>query len=256
MILTPFDRHCRAMLDASPNRQSRHCFRSALYHIEKARSLVDIDIAMAAFRALTAEEEAATGLMHCLKERGYRNADRLKPKDHVQKNAISPFLDVLGMSFAKTIGAQFGEPTFKLEGEGDARRLMIGLKIFGKEDERMAFPIPPLNFTVKVNGKPLSYRPEIDILVETRGRKDIISYLREQANRRNKLLYANQNGYPADVEVPEGFFEMRRVRVLALLRVYLLIQPYNEQLTFVQDSLDAFLAMLGALKESDLQEFL
>ena len=244
------------MLDASPNRQSRHCLRSALSHLEKAHLLKGVDLAMAAFRALTAEEEAASAIMHCLKEHGYRNANLLKPKDHLQKNAISPFFDVLGMSFSQTLGSQFGNPILQLEDEGDKRRLMIGLKIGGSDNEQIAFPIPPLNFMATVDGKPLSYRPEIERLVEIRGRKDIVTYLREQANRRNKLLYAGSEGYPSEVELPDNFFENRQVRVLAMLRAYLLIQPYAEQLTFVQASLDAYLAMLGALKETDLHEFL
>ena len=41
---------------------------------------------------------------------------------------------------------------------------------------------------------------------------------------------------------------------MALVRAYLLVQPYQEQLSFVQDALDAFLAMLGELKENDLHE--
>jgi hypothetical protein len=256
MVLSPFDQNCRVMLDASPNRQSRHSLRSALHHLERAELLIEIDTAMAAFRALTAEEEAATGLMYCLKERGYRNADLLKPKDHVQKNAISPFFDVLGMSFAKTIGTQFNDFKLRLEGEGDARRLMVVLPMVLNGQEMWAHPIPPLNFTVTSNGKTLSYRPEIDQLVEARGRKNIIDYLKAQANQRNLLLYAGPNGYPGEVTVPESFFEVRKARVLALLRAYLLIQPYNEKLTFVQDSLDAFLNMLGSLKENDLHEFL
>lgn len=211
---------------------------------------------MAAFRALTAEEEAASGLMHCLKERGYRNAGLLKPKDHVQKDAISPFLGVLGMSFAKTIRTYLGKPVFKLEGEGKARRLMIGFPISIAGEEQWAWPIPPLNFTAKVDGKPLSYRPEIDQLLEVTGRKNIIDYLKIQANQRNLLLYAGPNGYPGNVGVPDGFFETCKGRVLAMLRAYLLIQPYNENLTFVQDALDAFLSMIGSLKEHDLNEFL
>jgi hypothetical protein len=244
------------MLDASPSRQSRHSLRSALHHLEQATTLVEIDPAMAAFRALTAEEEAASGLMHCLKERGYKNAELLKPKDHVQKNAVSPFLDVLGVSFAKTIGSYFGKPILKLESVREERRLMIALPVSIAGEEQWILPIPPLNFTAKVDGKSLSYRPEIDQLVEAKGRKNIIDYLKAQANQRNLLLYAGPNGYPGKVSVPGGFLDARKGRVLVLVRAYLLIQPYNEQLTFVQEALDAFLSMLGSLKESDLHEFL
>lgn len=255
IVFTRFDEICRAMLDASPNRQSRHSLRSAFHHLERAAALVEIDPAMAAFRAITAEEEAATGLMHCLKEKGYKNTDFLKPKDHVQKNAVSPFLDILGSSFAKTIGTQFHDLKLILDGDGNDRRLMIALSIFINGQEIWARPIPPLNFTVTSSGKALSYRQEIDHLVKINGRKNILDYLRAQANRRNCLLYAGSEGYPAKVQLPEGFLERRKKFVLCLLRAYLLIQPYSEKLTFVQDALDAFLSMAGSLKEHDLHEF-
>ena len=244
------------MVDSAPNRQSRHCLRSAFYHLERAMILASIDPAMAAFRALTAEEEASTSLMYCLKEKGYKNASLLKPKDHVQKNAVSPFLNILGSSFAKTIGAQFQDFKLILEGEGENRRMLIALSLFIDGEEMWVRPIPPLNFTVTSNGKPLSYRPEIDSLVETTGRKDIIEHLRSEANRRNLLLYAGPNGYPGNVQLPEGYFENRKKFLLTILRAYLLIQPYQEKLSFVQDSLDAFLSMAGSLKESELHEFL
>lgn len=211
---------------------------------------------MAAFRAITAEEEAATGLMHCLKERGYKNADLLKPKDHVQKNAISPFLSIVGSSFAKTLGSQFTDFKLLIADEDATQRLMIGLPMKINGQEVLARPIPPLNFTVTSSGKALSYRPEIDNLVRTTGRQNIIDHLRLQANQRNLLLYAGPNGYLDEIRTPEGFLEARKRSVLLLLRAYLLIQPYNEKLTFVQDTLDAFLNMLGSLKQNDLHEFL
>ena len=39
-----------------------------------------------------------------------------------------------------------------------------------------------------------------------------------------------------------------------MLRAYLLIEPYEEPQPFVQDSLGAFLAMLGTLKLDNLHE--
>lgn len=254
MQLTKFDQQCRVMLDESPNRHSRHCIRSAFNHLEMAERILDTDPMMAAFRALTAEEEAASGLMHCLKEKGYTNSNHLKPKDHFHKNGISPFLDVLGRFFAETLQAHVKRPVFKLDGEGSDRRLMLGLQmeILGKE--QLVYPIPPLNFTVSINNKRLSYKRQIDFLADHHGAKSISDYIREQANIRNKLLYAGPDGYPRHVELHADFFKTRLTRVLALLRGYLLIQPYSEKLTFVQDSLDAFLAMMGQLKDHDLQD--
>nr|WP_314542749.1 hypothetical protein [uncultured Massilia sp.] len=251
-----FDQACRAMLDISPNRQSRQSLQSAFHHLERAVVLVEIDPAMAAFRALTAEEEAATSLMHLLKEKRYKNTDLLRPKDHVQKNAILPFLGVVGSSFASTLGTQFKDFKLIIEDEEDGQRLTIALSLPLNGEAIWAHPIPPLNFTVTSGGKVLSYRSEIEKLVKRTGQKNIIEHLRAQANQRNLLLYAGPTGYPDKVRLPDGFFETHKRGVLVLLRAYLLIQPYKEQLTFVQDTLDAFLNMLGSLKENDLHDFL
>ena len=209
---------------------------------------------MAAFRGITGEEEAASGFMHCLKERGYKNADRLKPKEHIHKNAIAPFLEVLGLFFAETISAHVKKPALMLKGEGNERRLMLGLLMPVNGEDIWVHPIPPLNFTVSSEAKRLSYRKQIDALVSHRGAKNISAHIRAQANLRNQLLYAGPDGYPGHVDLSPDFFKTRQIRVMALVRGYLLVQPYQEHLLFVQDALDAFLAMLGVLKVHDLHE--
>lgn len=254
MRLSPFDQQCRDLVNQSPKRFSRSCFRSAFHHLECAEKIADIDPAMAAFRGLTAEEEAASGFMHCLKERGYKNSDRLKTKDHVHKNAIVPFLDVLGLFFADNMFDYVKKPALMLQGEGLNRRLMLGLLMSVNGEDQWVHPIPPLNFTVSCEAKRLSYRMQIDALVKCRGAKSISAYIRAQANLRNRLLYAGPDGYPGLVDLAPDFFKTRQVRVMALVRGYLLVQPYQEQLSFVQDALDAFLAMLGELKDHGLHE--
>jgi hypothetical protein len=254
MQLSPFDQNCKDLLDAMPKRYSKHCFRSAFNHLECAQRIADIDPIMAAFRGLTAEEEAASGFMHCLKERGYTNAERLKPRDHVHKNAIAPFLDVLGLFFAETTAAHVKKPALMLQGEGDERRLMLGLLMEVNGEDQWVHPIPPLNFTISSDEKRLSYRQQIEFLASHRGAKNISVYIREQANLRNKLLYAGPEGYPGHVDLSGDFFTVRQTRVMALVRGYLFVQPYQERLSFVQDALDAFLAMLGELKDHDLHE--
>lgn len=119
-------------------------------------------------------------------------------------------------------------------------------------EDKWVYPLPPLNFIVTTEDKKLSYKKQIDFLAEHRGAKNISEYIRNQANFRNKLLYASPEGYPTHISKVSENLQDRQVRVLALVRGYLLIQPYPEHLTFVQDSLDAFLAMLGELKEHDL----
>ncbi len=41
---------------------------------------------------------------------------------------------------------------------------------------------------------------------------------------------------------------------MAMLRAYLMIEPYKERQPFVQDSLNAFLAMVISLKLENLHE--
>ena len=182
MQLSPFDQQCKDLLDESPKRFSRNCFRSAFHHLQSAERIAEIDPAMAAFRGITGEEEAASGFMHCLKERGYKNADRLKPKEHIHKNAIAPFLEVLGLFFAETISAHVKKPALMLKGEGNERRLMLGLLMPVNGEDIWVHPIPPLNFTVSSEAKRLSYRKQIDALVSHRGAKNISAHIRAQAN--------------------------------------------------------------------------
>jgi hypothetical protein len=105
--LSDFDHRCLVLLQESPNKHSRHCFRSAINHLERAEKLFSIDSSMAVFRCITAEEEAATGLMLCLKERGYLNAEKLNTRMHDQKNAVIQFYKIL---------CQFIEDSFRQYG--------------------------------------------------------------------------------------------------------------------------------------------
>jgi hypothetical protein len=203
---------------------------------------MSIDRPMAVFRCYTAEEEAASGLMHCLKERRYANANRLKPKNHVHKNAVIPFLTILKKFFDESLGVQGVEPV-------DGRRqlfLMVPIVVNGEPKELL--PNPPLNFSVSNQGGRISYNKQIDEYVRANGANEIDDHLHEMANKRNLVLYAGPNGYPSDIDITDKFFPAYCERVLAIVRAYLLIQPHAEQQSYVQDSLDAFLGMLQLLK--------
>lgn len=252
MHRTGFDNNCIELLSAAPKRHSRHCLRSALNHLECADKLMSVDLEMCAFRGLTAEEEAASGLMHCLKEHGYENAEKLRPRDHLQKNAVVPFMSILGSLFQETFGEKGLKPIFHIQEQNGERRLTIGIPMSVNGVDTHAYPIPPLNFSVTSEAQRLSYKKEIARFVEARGAKDIISHIKEQANLRNTILYAGPSGYPRLEALEPQFLELRQTRVLAMLRAYLVIFPYRDLQPFVQDGLDAFLAMLGALENNGL----
>lgn len=63
----------------------KHCTRNAYVNLRKSWTLHPVDSEMYLFRAITAEEEAATGLMLALKQMHYPNAEQLNPRNHTHK---------------------------------------------------------------------------------------------------------------------------------------------------------------------------
>lgn len=252
MEFQDFDNKCIELLATRPNRQSKHCFRSAINHLERAEILFPIDNPMAVFRCFTAEEEAASGLMYCLKDKRYKNAEKLDPRNHVHKNVVIQFFGILSQ-FVEDQFRRFGiEMLLNMAENNGSRNLFLEVRMdFGKGPTTF-IPTPPLNFKLLHEDKRFSYKEQIEKLVESKEAKEIGSYLRAIANQRNMVLYASQKGFPSEIEIEDKFFPAYKKRVLALLRAYLMIDPYEENQCFVQDALDAFLAMLIKYKFEDL----
>jgi hypothetical protein len=230
---------------------------NAIRHLNRAWKLVGTDDEMATLRAITAEEEAATALFLSLKRHGYDGANLLKPRDHVHKNAVFPFLVAMGRAMER-FADQFPQSQFYLDTSEDPPRLLFR---FHHEDPRTeeafwAYPQPPLNFSVasgKVNEEP---RPEdfasgITELLADVSAKSILEYLRKRANDRNLILYAASAGYYAiQGSIEEGLKYYQR-NVFVILRAYLMVDPYNRKQLFVQQALTAFLRTLKALPSQE-----
>lgn len=250
-MLESFDERCLEILEALPNTHSKHYFRSAINHLKLGEKLYPVDSSMGVFRYITAEEEAASGLMQCLKDKRYTNAEKLDTWRHKHKHAIIPIFTAIrsyiqGMAASKTMNIEL---TITEEDEKSIK-LIVSTIINGEE---VSFsPIPPLNFGLSSDGKRLSYKPQLESLANSKGVKDIVSHIEKSANIRNRILYATKDGYPSQVEVEPYFFTAYQNRVFSMLRVYLMIVPYNEKMQFVQDVLDALLNMLGSLKLDDI----
>lgn len=252
MEIHDFDVKCQEILVGLPSKISRHCFRSAINHLEKAEVLFPIDKSMAVFRCITAEEEAASGLMHCLKDKGYKNTDKLNPRDHVQKHAVIQFLSIL-CQFAEDQFRVFGIDMHLLMREVDgARRLAFEVAMESVEGVVTFYPDPPFNFQLLHEGKRFSYKGQIQTLIDSKQMGSIGALLKNVANLRNLLLYASPKGFPAGIEIDEKFFPAYQRRVFTLLRIYLMIEPYEEVQVYVQDVLDAFLGMLKKQELDDL----
>lgn len=252
MEIIDLDKYCIEILEARPHRQSKHCFRSAINHLERAEILFPIDSNMAAFRCYTAEEEAASGLMYCLKDKKYANANKLNPRKHVHKIAIIQFFRVL-KKFVEDRLTEIGLDMHLsvLEDNGN-KKLAFKTKFDLGNGLTNYIPDPPFNFKLLVEEKRFSYREQIQTLLDSSEISEIDKLLKNEANQRNLLLYATQQGYPSETEITEKFFPAYQHRVFALLRTFLMIDPYEVQQPFVQDTLDAFLTMINEHKLNDV----
>ena len=116
MELTPFEKRLVSLVEKSKSR-GRSRIRNALNHLERAWGLRDTDLEMAAFRAITAEEEAASGLMYSLQEIGYLNSEKLRPKFHWHKSAVTPFVAVISQFFAGILKTNGIKPIYEITTE-------------------------------------------------------------------------------------------------------------------------------------------
>ena len=228
--------------------RGRHSIRCAVNHLKSGWKLRTIDAEMAVFRAITAEEEAASGLFHALQYRGYTNSEFLKLRNHVHKNAVTPFLQILGSFFKEVSEIEKSKPRLHIKEEDGVSKLQIALSVVIMNTEHWAYPTPPLNFSVTSDGKPLSYKKQIERFLTSQNASNILDYVKEVANQRNRILYAGADGYPVIGELQDEFFMLRQRRVMAMSNAYLLIEPYSEPQPFVQNALDAFLKMLAKVE--------
>jgi hypothetical protein len=245
--LTDFEQRVVEHLLKSPA-PGKHAARSALRHLERAWKLADEMPEIAIFLAITAEEESATALFHSLKRRGYKNANHLKQKSHIYKTALHPFLLSVGKSLTELI--ELHQPNFFFDAElspNGLEMLRLRIMILGSDDRPIwAIPLPPLEFSITVNGIIHNFRPELQQLAGEKNAASVQKYVENLANRRNKVLYASNQGMPGAVEVIP-FLIYRKVVVFSHFIAYLLVDPHVGRQLFVQQALDSYLSMLGIL---------
>ena len=104
-------------------------------------------------------------------------------------------------------------------------------------------PLPPLQFSVPIDGVPHDFAAELGSLATESNAKDIHAHVERLANRRNEMLYSSTNGMP-HAEAVEDFLEYRKAVVISNLMAYLLIDQSPEKQLFVQQALPAFLKIV------------
>lgn len=245
----PMDAHHRLAEECVTSFGGRigHCFRSAFDHLRRSWSLHPVDSEMALFRAITAEEEAATALILALKQRGYDGVGSLNPRNHVHKAAVSPFLDAVN-NLLVSLGVP--APRLTLQG-GDRPQLMVTIDLaaltrspepqFGEIDQ-------PFNYLLTKGGQKAAYLfdQELQALATSSGEASIEAFVKREANLRNRLLYASDDGIP-QANFNDLVILKRRDRVyrIALIAIGILQTPQRQ--LFATQCLQAYKAAVGQI---------
>ena len=221
---------------------------AAFIHLSFAHRIKDLDPAMAIFRAITAEEEAATALLRALQIRVYDEPKELRPRDHLQKAAVYPYLCAIAkhtshlrMSGVKDV--RFG----MLKGEGIAR-LQLAFLLDGDNDGNYVRANPPLNLRIREAGDVVNYQKYFRELISPSGVEDIRKYLDIKKNQRNLLLYASPQGLRNPGPVADPTLLDYKYRVMTILKATLLIWPYKEVQPFAKEAVHSFLGLVGRLR--------
>jgi hypothetical protein len=219
---------------------------NAVEHLRLAWKIRHLDPAMALFRGITADEESVTSIFHALKARKYVGADQLRVRRHDHKAAGVPFLAAVEGAL---VGMMPLRPTLVFKRpSGPAPRIRLRLHLTGLDGiPYQAEHEPPLHGSLSLNGSPVDFSNELNMLASLQQAKDIQTHIHALANERNRLLYASPNGIPS-VTLTDQYFLMIRRRVFRNLGIYLLIMEYKEHQAFVQQALDAFWAVLSTLR--------
>jgi hypothetical protein len=232
----------------------RHCCRNAFSHLKRAWRLKPNDATMAAFQAITAEEEAASALLVSFKEKKYPGAARLNPRDHVHKSAVAYLVTSIEHLMASF---DVPSPTVRLNVGDQSRKPSVSVhlnpKTFGLKTPTGVHIIPdhPLNFSISDgNGVLERFEDELQKIATVGGKKDIVGFIEDAANLRNRLLYANGRGSPkADYNDLFLFERLRRVVILATLTI--IIQQTDSHQLFAAQCLRAFLLALKRIETTD-----
>ena len=241
--LTDDDKRVIEIAECQVSDWTKQCFQAAFSHLEFAHKLADVDPAMAIFRAITAEEEAATGLLRALQTRNYPKAGNLSVRNHLHKAAVFPF--ILGIikhtSYLKIGGIE--EARLGIPKDKHPPRLALGLILGGPLKGIVAQAEPPLNLRITEgdNSLPPDYKRYLLELLDAGGYTEIRKYFERKANQRNLLLYATPKGLAQFPVIPDGYLHQQKLCVMTILKAALLIWPYDEIQPFVTDSIEAFL---------------
>jgi len=252
--LTELEGKIAELVEKQPEPE-RHSARTAIHHLRRAWRIKDIDREMAFFRSLTAEEEAASAVFRSMKRLKYKGAELLNHRSHVHKNALVPFAHAVGKVLQLTVTHGMDPKLVIKETGPEAGKLQVRLTItLPNGEKKYAWPIPPLHYGISLNDQPHHFTAQLQELASEGKARDALAYVKRMANRRNQVLYAHPTGIPVAQDPVDAFLQKRRQNMFMLLTIYLFIDQYEEHQMFVQQAIDALLALLKIVEKPSSSE--
>lgn len=230
----------------------RNASRSAFANLRGSWKLHPIDAEMSLFRAITAEEEAATALIRALNEQKYPNAERLKERRHDHKSAIWPLiLAVNQMMLDKNIPV----PSLALSLSGQPR-IELSIDIAGQSNLSKPLwgtPDEPFNFVLRSDKhgpfQVHDFEAEFDAIAKNKGSNSIKQHVERQANIRNEVLYASEKGIPGAV-FQDSLILDKRSRVMAILTLTISVMQTPKHQFFIVQCLEALLKAIQGFESA------
>lgn len=203
---------------------------NAINHIFKAKQLAEIDPQMACFRAICAEEEAATSLLASLKDQGYPLSDQYHMWSHENKAGVAIFIKSVVSWFKGSLlfdGLPLEEPRLVMTDEPG--RPAIELVFALKGTDKCLRPRPPLHIIAQ---GAVSMKDQIGGHLRKEVKKkfaaEVKAVIKIRANERNLLLYASDEGLPGCFSNVDGYLLNQAAIVNALLTAVGLIDPWRK----------------------------
>lgn len=233
---------------------------NALEHLEMADKISGLDPNMAAFRAICAEEEAASSLIYSIQGAKYAGSESVRAKAHPHKQAIIFFIKAIaahGAEFLEKASNTFDKMAIHPSATQEGRpALAMSLKLKGSE---MAMtPIPPLFVYSEKKGGGSgweeSIRNELHSLTGTSSMRKLKRRIEARANLRNQLLYASPGQTPKLTFNLDIFVQNQAGIVHAILTALALIDPWHSDdkgpVPLITEALQVFKKIMHEIEET------
>lgn len=221
--------------------------QNALQHIDTALELLPVDRAMASFRAITGEEEAASAIIKAVALRRYPGSERMIPTNHAHKAAITLCVAAVQNHLAQgfnnvrlelnyknpRIDVSFPIITGTLTGEVVEIRMVEPLDIVSSMGEGAAAELSVIDHSLQklAEGEQFAAAKQL---------------VKAHANTRNKLLYASDGGVPVSKATREGLLK-RKERILTLIAVAVMVLQSEKHLALVAHTMEGFFKIVERL---------